>query len=76
MTNFIGLKILLAVKKGIHEYKDFNSLVEDVKDKQFEYAKKECGAIADDFNDIKFCEYEMPEFGCNTNEFITNIIDN
>jgi hypothetical protein len=62
-------------QKGIHEYKDFNSLIEDVKKKQFEYAEKECSATADDFKDIKICEYETPKFGCNTEEFLTNIID-
>ncbi|MFZ4632285.1 MAG: transglutaminase-like domain-containing protein [Patescibacteria group bacterium] len=63
-------------QKGIHEYKDLNSLIEDVKNKQFDYAKKECGAVADDFNDIKVCEYETPKFGCNPDEYMTSIIDN
>jgi len=63
-------------QKGIHEYEDFDSLIEDVKEKQFEYAKKKCGAVADDFKDIKFCEYETPKFGCNVDEFMTSIIDN
>lgn len=62
-------------QKGIHEYKDLESLIEDVKDKQFEYAKKERVAMVDDFNDIKICEYETPKFGCTTNEFINNILD-
>ena len=62
-------------QKGIHEYNDLESLIEGVKDRQFEYAKKERGATADDFNDIKICEYETPKFGCTTNEFINNILD-
>lgn len=63
-------------QKGIHEYEDLDSLIKGVKEKQFEYAKKECGALDDDFKDIKFCEYETPKFGCNSDEFIASIIDN
>jgi len=62
-------------QRGIHEYEDLNSLIEDVKNKQFEFAKKEHGAVADDFKDIKICEYEVPEFGCNLEEFVNNILD-
>ena len=63
-------------QKGIHEYKKLESLIEDVKSKQFEYAKRDCGAIDDDFMNIKICEYDVPKFGCNPDEFMTSIIDN
>lgn len=63
-------------QRGIHEYENFDSLIEDVKERQFEYAKKECGAVDDDFKDIKFCEYGTPKFGCNPAEFMASIIDN
>ena len=63
-------------QKGIHEYQDLESLIEDVKSKQFDYAKRDCGAIDDDFMNIKVCEYEIPKFGSNPDEFMTSIIDN
>ena len=61
-------------QKGIHEYRDLDTLIEDVKRKQFDYAKNDHGATDDDFKDIKICEYETPKFGCNPDEFINNII--
>lgn len=61
--------------KGIHEYENFDALIEDVKKKQFDYARNECDATDNDFKDLKYCEYEMPRFGASTDEFITNIID-
>lgn len=63
-------------QEDIHEYKDLDTLIEDVKVKLFDVAKNNYGATEDDFKDIKICEYGLPEFGCNPSEFINNILDN
>jgi len=62
-------------QKGIHEYTDLDTLLEDVKERQFEYAKKECGATAGDRKSIKVFPYETPIFGCAPREFIARILD-
>lgn len=63
-------------QRGIHEYKGLDALIKDVKNRQFDYAKKECWATEDDFKDITVFEYETPNFGSNPEEFIANIINN
>lgn len=62
-------------QKGIHEYGDLEALIKDAKSKHFDYAKKNYGTAADDFKDIKICEYDVPEFGCNPEEFINNMLE-
>ncbi|MGE5426114.1 MAG: transglutaminase-like domain-containing protein [Bacillota bacterium] len=73
-SKFYWFENSFAAQRGIHGYRDLESLFEDVKGKQLEYAKRECGAIGCDSKEIIILEYETPKFGSDTNEFINNIL--
>jgi hypothetical protein len=62
--------------KGIHEYENLKELMDDVKKKHLLHAIKEGGVEEKDFNDLRFCEYEVPAFSCSPNEFMENMVKN
>lgn len=63
-----------ADQRGIHEYFSLEDLIDDVKGKHFDYAKRSRGADNADFKDIVLHEYKTPKFGCGPDEFITEIV--
>jgi Transglutaminase-like domain. len=65
-----------ADHRGIHEYNDLPELIKDVSRKHFDYAIKNRGAITEDINDLKYCEYERPKPGCSAEEFVSTIFEN
>ena len=60
---------------GIHKFDNLDDLIENVKVKLINNAIK-YGATKDDIKKYKLCEYDTPAYGCSTDEFISNIIDN
>lgn len=63
--------------KGIHEYKDLNSLIMSQKKKLIEYNKNQGLKINKEIIDkIHIFEYNKPKNNLNFNEFIDNILDN
>lgn len=61
--------------RGIHEYANLDELLEDVKKKQHEYAVKNRGATEEDFECLRFSEYDKPDYGLSPEEFVSNIFD-
>lgn len=59
-----------AAHRGIHEYTSLETLIADVKNKQFDYAIKHSSATEDDYESLKVCEYGVPTYGLNPQEFI------
>ncbi|OGF24869.1 hypothetical protein A2331_03325 [Candidatus Falkowbacteria bacterium RIFOXYB2_FULL_34_18] len=62
--------------RGIHEYGSFEDLINDVKKKKYEEAVKKHKAKVEDWECLKYYEYENPRYGSNPKEFVSNIIDN
>ena len=60
--------------RGIHEYDSLDALKEDVKRKQLDYAVKERGATAEDYQDLELIEYSQPAYGAGPNDFVDSII--
>jgi len=61
--------------RGIHEYASLEDLVDDVKNKHYDYAVKNRKATAEDLKSLWCREYEKPEYGSGAEEFVSNIID-
>lgn len=61
--------------RGIHEYASLEELQEDVKKKHYVHAVKEQGATEEDFQCLRFAEYEKPGFGSSPEEFVSKIFE-
>lgn len=61
--------------RGIHAYANFESLLADVKEKQFVYASEHCSAITSDKEKIHALQFSQPRYGLTAEEFINTILE-
>lgn len=58
-------------RRGIHGYDDIETLLTDVKEKNFESAQKREGATSEDYKYLSLREYSSTKFGANAEEFMS-----
>ena len=61
--------------RGIHEYTNLNALINDVICKHEDYAIKNKRVLESDLKHLKLFEYDKPNYGCDDQDFINEIIN-
>lgn len=64
-----------ADQEGIHEYADREELIEDVRNKHYDYARRNRSATPEDFARLRVANYKQPGYGSSPEDFVSNIIE-